>query len=451
MLDLKDIPTSRLPSLVETIVWALNPLQYYERCREKFGPVFRIKIFGWADLVMVSDPEVVKDIYAQPRSSLLAGETNKILEPMVGPDSVFVLDGEQHSHARRSLQPPLKSQQLLRQGAMINESISGFLNNLDNGRDLSELFREITLSVMVKVLFGEKSLNTPRAYQKILFPLLGPITGLLAFVPPLRMDFGRFSPFGWYRGRVKAFSNLIYGEINAQKTIEELSASQSRSMLQHLLRLQKEDNIVSDEWVKNQIISLFVAGNDTSAAGMAWATYWIYSRPDIIQKLRYSLPRVDQFDDEVLNTIMQDKYLDNVYQEALRVLPVIDFYSRIRTDFCLKTEPKQVFISPCSFLFQRDEKIFNDPKAFVPERFEDNKFDTGNYSPYGGGVRRCIGIHLAEMLIKLTIFQLVQRFTFEIKGFDSVKPRRRNVILAPSKLIVKSLKFAEKMEPLATL
>ncbi len=431
-------PSSKAPALIQTIRWFSSPLKYLEKQKSIYGQNFLVKVFGWANLVLISKKEDVESVYAQPRNSLYAGEANKILEPMVGNASVFVLDGDPHLATRKALKSPFSKPNLKQLDQHIERVIKKHFNTQEDPVDFNARFRHITMDVMLLTIFGNTTIKPSNFYTKSLEPLLGPAIGLLAFFPFLRKDFGKLSPYGWYKNRVSLLKNSIKQEINAI-TSQESSPSSFTPVAHHLLRHAPPDIEQPEDWVTNQIISLLVAGNDTTGAAMSWALYWLSQNEATLSKLRKEVGKIPELNTNAkYEEILNNPYLDAIYKESLRIIPVVDFYSRAVKDH---PSQKQYFISPCSYLFHRDPNNFHSPEKFLPERFLGKKYSPGEFSPFGGGVRKCIGEKLAEHIIKIFLFVYAKNYNISIKNINHSIPKRRNVILCPSKLKGKIVKL----------
>jgi cytochrome P450 len=429
---LTDAQTSRLlaapgpntPALVQTWQWLRDPAGYVEQCQRRYGSVFRISVSRWGHLVMIGDPDLAKAVFMAPDSHLSASDANEILRPVVGGKSLFCLEGEQHRKMRqlvaanlghsfiRNIQPRLLE--------LVLDSISSLI--AAKGRGRADRWRILTMRSMLLLLAGIDDEDTARKFVSRIRPLTGSLSGVFAFSPFLQSRrFGALSPIMWFDRRLRELDRDVYSAI-------ELAANEP-DKADTLIGRMTCDASVSPQAVRDQVVTMMIAGSDTTAAAIDWAFHWLYGQRNTLEKVREIL--VEQPEEATLRVqwILSDPAVDSLYLEAMRFLPVADFNPRVlrgvRADDGLP-----IIAAPCALMLHRNAGQYADPDIFDHNRFKGGRPSSSCFIPFGGGNRYCPGSVLATTLIKLVIAVLGEQV--DVARTKSVaRPVRRNVILAP--------------------
>ena len=412
---------SKKPSLVQTLAWLNKPGEYLEKSQERYGDNFYIDVFGWGRVIFVCEPKIVNSIFSSEENMLSGGKANEILTPVVGKNSIFTQEGKAHKRKRNSIKRSLQFQNFSKNHhihlGIIERNIQSSGANTNTIDDTT--FRSITLQIMINILFGKDDPDLAKHLQNKLQPLIGTMSSILAFIPSLQKDFGCFSPIRIFEAKKRDLDKLIYSEINHSIERETPSLSQE---------LFGTYNDKAD--VRDQLVSLLIAGNDTTAASLSWLHYWVFSNSRVIAHLKDELSQNEIGTSSSLNAqnIMSLPYLDATISESLRIVPTVDFYPRKMGE-----ASEALFFAPCSYLIQRDDRYFPKAKHFIPERFLEAKKFRNTYLPFGGGKRRCPGSTLSIYILKLVlIYNLLSKKDYKISD-HLPHPIRRNVILTPSK------------------
>lgn len=394
-----------------------------ERARRERGDVFTLHL-PLGPVVVVADPALVKDVFTGDPDVLRAGEGNRPLEPVVGPDSLLLLDGARHLRRRRLVLPPFHGERLKTyeddMAALTRASLATWPR--DRPFALEGHLRAITLAIIVRVVFGiEDDARAARIQE--LIPAIAPDGGVssLLLLPAFRRDLGPRSPWRRFVAARAAVDALLYEQIAERRADPDLAAR--TDILSLLLQARDEDGApLADHELRDELMTLLLAGHETTASALAWAfTLLVHARPDALARAR---------DD--------DAYLDAVATETLRLKPPLPMAVRRTSapvtlgDHAL---PAGTRIAPSIYLIHRREDLYPAPRAFRPERFLDGKAETYAWLPFGGGIRRCVGAAFAQLELRTVLRTVLDALDVSAPdaGGRPERTRRRAIVLAPDR------------------
>lgn len=415
-------PSPNRSSVSQTANWIFRPLEFMKRTRDELGDVFSVDVIGWSQLVLVSDPQLVKEVFAADPAILQTGKANDLMGPVVGKNSVFLLDGTEHRQVRRVLVNAFNLEAGRKAAGFAARLAIEIAREKDDGRfhDVHRIFGEIALGTMLDAVFGRSDRATAAGYARQFHLILGGLSTYLAFLRFLQKDFGPGSPGWWIRKKMATVHRMIERDLDAiDPDNPQAPAAQILAAL-HALGYGNARTIARD-----QIVSLIVAGHDTVASALSWCLYWLASNPHLIASLR---------EEASSSPIESSALLDAVCLEALRLVPTVEIVSRqAMTDFQLGNYvvPKGTLISPCVYLVHRNEALYPDPEQFMPERFINRQFAAHEYFPFGGGLRRCLGANMGLLEMKAVLRAVLSEFDIEPAPLERVTAQRRNVTIAP--------------------
>jgi cytochrome P450 len=413
-----------IPAPALTAAWILRPIQVLEACRRRYGPVFSYRLTRIGDFVMLSDPELVKQVFSGSPRALHAGEANSIVEPVLGSNSILVLDEDSHMRQRKLMLPSFHGERLARYREQIAELAEAELARwpLGSPEAARPRMQAITLEVIMRTVFGVDEADRLDRLRAALIGLLEWTTSRkrLFMVAGLGQERLAKSPWlGLVRARA-AVDELVHDEIRRRRA--DPSAPDRDDVLSLLVGARDEDGEpMSDAEIRDELMTLLVAGHETTATALAWALEQLVRHPSVLERLG------DGSDEE---------YLDAVVQETLRLRPVIVAVVRRLKEPMELGEwrlPAGVTVAPCVYLVHRDPAIYPDPEAFRPERFLESPPGTYTWIPFGGGVRRCLGASFAQLEMK-TVLATILRTT---RPRPSAEPPerivRRAITLVPDR------------------
>jgi cytochrome P450 len=356
----------------------------------------------------------------------------------MGSNSIVLQEGHKHQRQRKLMMPPFHGDRMRSYGHLICEITKQAMARWTAGSSFSihKLMPEITLQIILRVVFGIEPGPRYQQLEKLLSSLLEDVTtplySSLFFFPPLQKDFGAWSPWGHFLRRRQQIDALIYAEIAERRE----HTDESRTDILSMLMLARDENgqQMSDVELRDQLVSLLLLGYETTAAALTWAFYWIHSSPSVLYTLQSELDTLGN--DLEPEAIAQLAYLNAVCAETLRVNPIALICTPRMTKEALQLAGYHLdagtILIPCIYLAHRRSEVFPEPKQFEPERFLKHKFSPYEYLPFGGGSRGCIGIAFSMFEMKLVLATIVSGFQLALAQEYPVRPVRRGITIVPS-------------------
>jgi cytochrome P450 len=416
-------PGPRQPTAVQTVAWFTRTVPFMERCRARYGKRFTIQLLGQAPFVMLSDVGEVRELFTAPADVLHPGEGARVLMPVVGRNSVILLDESAHLEQRKLMLPAFHGEKMQRLSGLIAEVAEREAAAWPRGEPvvLHPRLQALTLEVILRAVFGLDPGERLEALRTRLTEILdisaGP-TGLLPFMQKTVAGRGKWARF--LRVRDEA-DELIYELIDERRgAVEERD-----DVLSMLLGARREDgSSMSPRELRDELMTLLAAGHETTASELAWAFERLARSPDVLARL---VREIDSDDGDV--------YLTAVIQETLRRRPVLPNTAprlvKQQATVGGWTYPPGVCVVANAYLIHHDPAIYPDPYAFRPERFLDSPPGTYTWIPFGGGRRRCLGASFAMLEMKLVLRAVLSHATVGAGRNGAELSRRRNITLSP--------------------
>ena len=421
-------PGPRLPAFAQTLGFIFNPLRFIEAARRRHGDMVTFRTAFDPGFVMVFDPDLVKQVFQAAPDRLHAGEANAVLGPVLGARSVLLLDGAEHLRQRRLMLPSFHGRRLKAYEHAMREAADAMIDAWPVGEPfgLLESMQSLTLDVIMSAIFGVDEGLRREELKRRVRDMLEPVSSRrlgVVVLALLRARFGDRGPVRRFEERRRALDELIYDEIARRRGEPDLS--QRDDVFSTLLLARDEDGSpLSDAELRDELVTLLVAGHETTATGLAWAFELLLRNPAVLAKLMRELAAGDE------------QYLDAVVKEALRVRPVIPGVGRV-----VRGDPYELGghlippgteINPSIVVMHRRPDGYPRPQEFRPERFlEDDPPDTYTWIPFGGGTRRCLGASFALMEMRLVIGRVVERALLQPVAARPEKVLRRGITLVP--------------------
>jgi cytochrome P450 len=370
-------------------------------CQDRYGDIFRLRIAYEGTWVMLADPDAVKQVFTGDPGVFHAGEGNQILAPVLGRNSILVLDEKPHMSQRRLLLPPFHGERMQAYGETMAEIAAAEIESWPSGTpyELRPRMQAITLDIILRTVFGVGVGEKMAELRAALRDFLNLTTNPALLLPLVLVGPERVRSFGPFRRRIERVDRLIYREIAERRRAGDLE--QRDDVLSLLVGARHEDGSpMRDEEMRDELLTLLVAGHETTATSLAWAVERLSRHPEKLDRLRGEVE------------VGSEDYLTATIQETLRLRPVISIVIRRLTE---PVEiggyelPAGVSVTPSVYLLHRNPEIYPEPEAFRPERFLDNPPGTYTWIPFGGGVRRCLGASFAQFEMAVVLRELVKR------------------------------------------
>ncbi len=423
---------------IQTYQWLTNPLVYMEDCSKRYGDAFTLRIGPvFKPQVFISNPQAIQQIFSTDPKYLDSGTPAGIDAPLLGEQSLLALEGKPHQRQRKLLTPPLHGERMLAYGQLISDIATQVTNEWQIGKSFSVLssMQEISFEVILKAVFGLADGPRYEKIKELLIKILNPpqplLSAMMLLFPPLRQDLGLWSPWGRFLHLKGQLDELIYAEIQERR--EQLDASRTDILSLMMAARDEQGESMTDVELRDELITLLVAGHETTATSLAWALYWIHHQPQVREKLLQELDALGNNPDP--NAIFKAPYLNAVCSETLRLYPVAMLVLSRLVKSPLEIMGYELspgtLVIPCVYLTHHREDLYPDSKQFRPERFLERQFTTAEFLPFGGGNRRCIGMAFALFEMKLVLATVLSHWEMKVAEDKPVQPARKGALLGP--------------------
>jgi cytochrome P450 len=413
----------RYPKAMQTLGWWARPVAFLEQCRARFGKRFTIRLLATPPFVMLADPDEVKAVFTAPPDVLHPGEGAGILEPIVGPHSVILLDEGDHLEQRKLMLPAFHGEKMERlsglMAAVAERTVAGWPNG--EAVRLHPRLQDLTLEIILRAVFGLDPGERLDALRERLTAILAFSERPASLLPPLQLrGRGPWEKFVKIRGQVDA---LVFELIEERRRDD----GERDDVLAMLLAARHEDGLpMAPEELRDELMTLLVAGHETTASELAWAFERLAREPAVLARLR---DEIDADDGEA--------YLTATIQETLRRRPVLPNAAprlvKQPVEIGGWTYPAGVCVVANAYLIHHDADVYPDPYAFRPERFLDEGPGTYTWIPFGGGRRRCLGASFATLEMKIVMRAVLRAKEVRRAGDRVELSRRRGITLSPGR------------------
>jgi cytochrome P450 len=416
---------------IQVIHWIREPFKMLEDCEARLGEAFTMRIPGMRyPVVVLSNPEAVKDVFALGPDEGHAGKANIVLKPFLGEHSVLLLDGAEHLRQRKMMLPAFHGERMHAYGQTMLELAHEGIDRFPVGRrfPIHGPMQAVTLQIILRTVFGVEAGPRFGELADVLTRALdlGTWPGLL--FTALQRDLGRFSPWGRYLRLYGRASEILRAEIRSGRTRGTAGRSDVLAML--LDARDEAGEPLSEDEVHDELVTLLIAGHETTATSLAWALRWILPDSALVSRLR----------DEIASAggdplrIGKLELLDATIKESLRLQPVVPLVGRVLQEpatFGGISLPAGVIAAPCIYLVHRRAELYPEPARFRPDRFASFKPAPWEFLPFGGGLRRCIGAAFAIYEMKMVLAAILPRAEMYL-ATNRVRTSRRGITLTPS-------------------
>ena len=431
-------PGPRLPGVVQAALSLAAPVAMFPAAAKRFGVPFTLKLMPRGRrVVAVSEPAQVKDVFAGSPAVFHAGKGNEILRPLLGENSLLLQDGADHARARRLLAPAFGRREIDGYRTLVEEVTAEQLSGWPrSGRIRAHvLLNALTLEVILRVVFGVTDSQRLDRIRPIVARAVdaGPLVMIGLGFPLLQ------GIWPWSREvrDLATIHHFLDEEIAAAR--QDPALEDRRDLMALLVRASAQDaQGLSDQELREQLMTLVAAGHETTATAMAWSMLELANHPRIQDRCVEEIAGSDGAGGNGARGGGtggdETEYLDAVLKEALRLHPVVPMVMRELQEPATvggRTYPRGVTVSPSIVLAHRDPANYPSPQEFDPERFLGEVPTPTEWLPFGGGARRCIGASFAMMEGQVILRQVLERFRLDPVGSGREWPRSRNVTLYP--------------------
>jgi len=415
----------------------LDPIAFHNKAIKKVGYSYSMKFTKGRRFHLFSEPEIIKEIYSYSYDVLRAGEANEIFKPSLGENSLLVTDGDVHKADRKVYTKPLHGNRMHQYDELIRQLTLDLFKTVPKNKpvNLISLFSELTMQVIFRSIFGFKDeaeiakLKLPVQEMREMNRRWG---ALGTFFPQSQVNLGPLTPYARFLKLQKQIHNFL------DKQYEESTQKTEDIMFLSKLYMEEGCPFLKKKRIRDQMMTFLFAGQDTTTQALSWVFYWAARSPNCFEKLKKEINLTSD-----LALLMKNEYLNAFIKEALRIYPIFPFTVRIaQRDLILGDEyfvPKGHGVSPYIYGVHHREEIYQDSYSFRPERFLEKQYDYGQFIPFGGGNRACIGRAFAMNTMKIVLITLLQNFKLKAHLKSRNKPIRVGIGIEPSKGVYFSL------------
>jgi cytochrome P450 len=400
-----------------------RPIPFMERCRRRYGDRFTVDMGPpegkW---IFITQPDEIREVFTAPADVLHPGEGARVLEPMVGSRSVLLLDGREHLDQRKLMLPAFHGERM-RALVGVMEEVAG--REVATWRPhepfvLHERMQALTLEIILRAVFGLAAGPQLDELRVTLKQLLDLGASPLTLLPPFRRRLGPLTTWARFVDVRAHADELILALVDERRRAGE----ETDDVLSMLLAARDEEGRpMSDRELRDELMTLLVAGHETTASELSWGFERLLREPAVLERVT----RAAVEDDEA--------YLEATVKEILRRRPVLPIAQPRRIKQPVEIGGREYPAGPaftaCVYLVHHDERIYPDPYAFRPERFLDGAPGTYSWIPFGGGVRRCLGASFAQLEMRIALRAILA----EVEVASTLSGRegtgRRSITLSP--------------------
>jgi cytochrome P450 len=414
--------------------WMMRPLQFLQRSRDRYGDFFTARLAGVGNLVVISDPDAVKEIFALGSDEGHAGKANYVLKPFLGDRSLLLLDGAPHMRHRKMMMPAFHGERMNAYGRTMIDLTEASIDGWPVGKpfEVHRPMQTITLQVILRTVFGVEAGPRFERLAALLAKTVDAVASWTLLFELMQKDLGRYSPWGRFLRNAALVDEMLREEIRRGRK----EGTEGRTDVLALMldaRDEKGQPLTEDE-LRDELITLLIAGHETTATALSWALRWILADIPLYRRLETAVEGALGTGPLVPEKIVKIELLDHAVREALRLIPVIMMVGRIlQKPMTLKGWhfPAGTALLPSIFLVQRRPDLYPDPERFDPDRYARTKLGPSEWFPFGGGIRRCIGAAFAQYEMKMVLATLLTRTSMRLARGD-IKPVRRSITMTPS-------------------
>jgi len=417
-------PGPRVPPWMQLLGTWTRPTATLERLRA-YGKRVTVRLPFQPPFVMLSDPADVKELFAAPPEVLHPGEGAWVLEPIIGRNSVILLDERDHLAQRRLLLPAFHGERMKRLVGVMTELTEREVEGWPVGEPLAlhSRLQHLTLEIILHAVFGLQRGPQLDALRDALTEVLSFSESPLSVLPAMQRALRWTPTMRRFRAAMARTDELIFTVIEGRRAGGGDAAERDDVLAMLLTARHEDDSPMSRQELRDELMTALVAGHETTASQLAWALERLAREPAVLARLVAELDRGE------------DGYLDATVTEILRLRPVLPNAEPRLVKQAVRIGgfdyPPGVILLASAYLIHHDPEIYEEPYAFRPERFLVDSPGSYTWIPFGGGRRRCLGASFALQEMKIVLRTVLGRFALSAAGDSPETTRRRGITFSP--------------------
>jgi cytochrome P450 family 135 len=413
-------PASRGWVLLDTLRFTLDPDGYFASAHRRYGDVFTLRVLG-QQWVAIAHPDAVKEVLSLGPDKVDSGEANQALSPVLGVRNLLLLDGAEHLRRRRIVLPPFHGERMRAYEETIRAAIGAQIQQWPLGEPVATLPRmqALTFAVIMSCVFGLQEGERVGDLGEALQAMISWVTDMRRVLFFFLVGPERLNSVPAFRRQLARVDRELLAEISRRRMLTDLD--EREDILSMLVQATDEDGKhLTDEELRDELMTLLIAGHETTATLLAWAIH--------------DLARDQDSQDRLASE--GGAFCDAVITETLRLHPPTGgIVRRLREPLTIGGYelPTGTDVLPVTLLVHRRADVYPDPWTFRPTRFLDTRPPAGGWFPFGGSVRRCIGASFAQFEAKIVLEELTKALTLRPVKHRPERTSRRAIVLVPSK------------------
>jgi cytochrome P450 family 110 len=403
--------------------------------RRRYGDTFSLRMAGIGNYVLYCTHDAIKEVFTANPEDLSFAAIMKDLGILIGDYSVLALEGAAHLRQRKLLLPAFHGERMQAYTEVMHKVTADSIRRWPIGRPfpVHNYMQQITLEVILRAVFGVEDGARMRQLADLLTRLADRVMTPTVLLPWFRFDLGGFSPYGQFVRLSKAVDDMLFDEIGRRRKAGD-AADRTDVLSMLMLAKDEEGQPMTNQELRDELITLLFAGHETTASALAWAIERLLALPDIAASAREEIERVSEGKPLDAASLGKLEYLDGIVKETMRLRPIIPIAPRrvLRSVHIGGFDvPAGWNVAACIYLAHHDERVYPDPERFDPLRFVGKKTDPYTWFPFGGGIRRCIGMAFAQYEMKIVLAEVLRRTDLTLAPGPPISTVRRGLTLVP--------------------
>jgi cytochrome P450 len=422
-------PGPKVPASLQMAGSWLRPTTVSLRARERYGKRFSVRLLGQPPFVVLSDPEDIKQVFQAPPEVLHPGEGARILEPIVGPNSVILLDEKPHLEQRKLMLPAFHGDAMQSLAELMTELTEREIATWPHEQPIAlhPRLQQLTLEIVLRAVFGLEQGAQLDRLRELLTQVLEFAENPISLLPFAQRALVGRGPVGRLEKLGEETDQLIF-ELIDERRREDAHGPDVLTLL--LSAKHEDDSPMSPSELRDELVTALVAGHETTASQLAWGFELLSRKPDVTARLARELEEDPD-----------SAYLTATIHEIMRLRPVLmNAEPRLvkqQVEIGGVSYPPGAVLIASAYLVHHDPDIYPQPNAFRPERFLESEGGKapGTYTwlPFGGGRRRCLGASFAMLEMKIVLREVIQKNLLVAVGEKPERARRRSITISPSR------------------
>jgi cytochrome P450 len=416
-------PGPTAPGALQTLRWMFRPIELMERCRRRYGDVFSMQL-GPSRVVMIAEPEAAKETLNGNPAIFRAGDTNGLFRPVVGSHSILLLDGDEHMRQRRILLPAFGAAHGQQFEEQVREITERRVSSWEPGQRLrlQDEMEAISFESIMGVVFGGDEGPGRERLRELIPEMMDRCDSPFTLIPWFRRGAAGMTPYSRLMRVIDKVDAVLYDTI-AERRADPMTQLRDDALSLLLQATYEDGRPLSDREIRDQLLTMIMAGYETTTSALAWSLERLLHTPAVLEQVRTDFETGDE------------RYLDGVVKEALRIRPVVPVVARRLTEpatVCGYTIPAGTILMVSIYLAHNDPRTYPEPEEFRPERFLAGVPEGAAWIPFGGGVRRCLGASFAQLEMRVVLREVLSAVRLRAGSPSAEHPRRKRFTFAPA-------------------